>query len=65
MDNPIQTNRRRTEMSELRRLLALGRVLAMLAQQSNDETLAELGAAWDRELMRLHSNQPIQPSREN
>lgn len=54
MNMPVN-NRRRPELSELRKLLALGRALAWHAQQSGDEMLVALGAAWDNELMRIHA----------
>lgn len=43
-------DRRRVEMSELRKLFVVSRLLASRAQQSGDETLKELGQLLDKEL---------------
>lgn len=48
-----QLERRRVEMSELRKIFILGRLLAARAQQSGDPILKELGHLFDNELDHL------------
>ena len=48
-----QLNRRRVEMSELRILFVMGRLLAARAQQSGDPILKDLGHSFDNELDRM------------
>ena len=49
-----QLDRRRVEMSALRNLFAIGRLLAYRAQLSDDIKLKELGQLFDDELDCMH-----------
>lgn len=64
-----KNDRRRVEMSELRKLFTIGRLLAAKAQQSGDEMLKELGHIFDQELDCMRDaafrNTPTNESKEN